>query len=320
MAALVETATSYRALAATELSDVTANAPEAEQPGFWRLGGLFRRYRRGLVLAYLLVIAENILLLIQPWALGNAINDLLASSHFGLGLLIAVYFGHLVVSAARRSYDARVFSRIYAQLATDLVENQRGQNVATSRIAARSSLSREFVSFFQVYLPLVCHALFSIVGAIVMLCFYDWMLMLICFALVAPACVANIIYSRKVLRLNARLHDELEREVEVIQEGNTAAVRDHYVRASAWRIKLANTEAINFSVIELFVIALLAIALLRSCMPGAVNAGDIIAIFRYVIMFITALDALPVLIQHVCRLRDIGRRMRHSQNRTDPNV
>jgi hypothetical protein len=56
------------------------------------------------------------------------------------------------------------------------------------------------------------------------------------------------------------------------------------------------------------------LTLLRSCSLPGVGAGDIVAVFRYVILFVTALDTMPVLIQHVSRLRDIGRRMRLNAN------
>jgi ABC transporter transmembrane protein len=129
-----------------------------------------------------------------------------------------------------------------------------------------------------------------------------------------PVAVANVFYNRTVRRLNACLHDELEKEVGVIHQGDPEAVRGHYHRVCAWRIRLADSEALNVGLVELFVIALLAVTLLRSCsLPGA-GAGDIVAVFRYVIVFVTALDTVPVLIQHVSRLRDIGRRMRPDAN------
>jgi ABC-type multidrug transport system fused ATPase/permease subunit len=279
------------------------------EQGRWLLGGLFRTHRRRLLLAYVLVTTENILHLAQPWALGCAINGLLQSSAAGLGLLAVIYLGHLLASSARRAYDARAFSRIYADLATRLVVRQRRGQVDVSRVAARSSLSREFVQFFQAYMPLLLQAVYSLGGAFVVLCWYDWVLALSCAVLVVPVAVVNVFYGRAVHRLNARLHDELEHEVSVINQGNHHAVSRHYHRVSFWRIRLADAEALNVGLVELFVIASLALTLLRSCSLPGVGAGDIVAVFRYVILFVTALDALPMLIQHVSRLRDIGRRL-----------
>src|SRR5262249_22916934 len=156
-------------------------------------------------------------------------------------------------------------SRIYARLATHLVIEQRRGNVEVSRVAARSSLSREFVQFFQVYMPLLLQAVYSLGGATLMLCFYDWTLTAICAGLIVPVAVVNVFYSRRVRRLNASIHDELEQEVRVIDEGNSEAVSGHYHRVSGWVIRLADSEALNTGVAELFVIVLLALALMSSC-------------------------------------------------------
>jgi hypothetical protein len=290
-------------------TDALAAHP-ASEPAPWSLKGLFRTYRSRLLLAYLLVTTENMFQLAQPWALGCAINDLLRSSALGLGLLAGVYMGYLLLTSARRAYDAHVFSRIHADLAARLVAEQRRGKVDVSRVAARSALSREFTQFFQVYMPLVLQAVYSLGGASIMLSIYDWALTAICGGLVVPVAVANVFYSRRVKRLNTGLHDELEKEVGVINQGSQDDVRGHYHRVSHWRIRLAEAEALNVGLIELFVIALLTLTLLRSCSAPGASAGDIVAVFRYVILFVTALDTLPVLIQHLSRLRDIGRRLR----------
>ena len=58
------------------------------------------------------------------------------------------------------------------------------------------------------------------------------------------------------------------------------------------------------------VFVLIIVALFRSCGTWGAAAGDILAIVRYVIMFVTGLDAVPFMIQQVSRLQDIGRRLR----------
>ena len=117
-------------------------------------------------------------------------------------------------------------------------------------------------------------------------------------------------YGRKAFRLNARLNDDLEREVEVIGGNRSQEVSAHYRRVARWRIKLSDAEAINFSVTEVFVLALLALALARFSTLPRIAAGDILAMFQYVWMFIGGLDSAAFLVEQLGRLRDIGRRMR----------
>lgn len=281
-------------------------APARGTPG--RLRGLFRRYCGRILLTYGLFTVENALRLTQPLVLGLAINGLLRGSHLGLLAFAAQHLGHLAIGTVRRMYDTRAFSRIYAELATGLVAAQRGRAIDVSIVAARSSLSRSFVDFFERDIPLVMYSVYSVIGALALLAVYDWRLVPLCLVVLVPAWAVNAVYSRKTLLYSGRLHDELEREVGVIAEGGPAGVRGHYDRVGRWRVKLSDWEALNFGVMEVFILGLIAAALLVACQPGA-TPGDIFAIFRYVLMFVMGLDGVPQVVQQVSRLRDLGRRI-----------
>ncbi len=271
---------------------------------------LFRRYRWSILLTYALFNIENLLRLAQPLLLGWAINGLLSSSYAGLIVFACGHTAHMLMRTLRQMYDTRTFTRIYADRATELVTEQRSHGVDASRVAARSSLSREFVDFFERHVPIVMRGLYSIVGAVVMLLFFDWMLVLFCAALLVPACVLNFAYGRRILRVSGLLHDEFEREVQVVQRADADEVRGHYGRVSDRQIQLSDCEAWTAAIMEIFVLALMAGALVRYCTIPDIAAGDVFAVFRYVLMFVMALDSAPLLVGRFSRLRDIGRRMR----------
>jgi ABC-type multidrug transport system fused ATPase/permease subunit len=270
---------------------------------------VLQRYRWQILFTYALFNVENLLRLAQPLLLGWAINGLLRGAYGGLGLFAAGHVAHLLMRSLRQMYDTRTFTRIYADRASELVLQQRGSGVAVSQVAARSTLSREFVDFFERHIPIIIRSLYSIVGALVMLLYFDWMLVLFCIALVFPACVLNFVYGRRTFRLSTLLHDDLEREVQILDRAAAEEVHNHYARISRWRVKLSDWEAITTGVMELFVLALMAGGLIRYCTLPGVEAGDIFAAFRYVLLFIMALDSVPMLVQQITRLRDIGRRI-----------
>jgi hypothetical protein len=280
-------------------------------PGRWTLRHVFRIYRWRILLTYGLFNLENLLRLSYPFVLGLAINGLLHSSYLGLILFIVLHLSHLLIGALRRMYDTRAFTSIYTDLATQLVLEQRGREVETSRVAARSALSRVFVDFFERDVPSVVRALYSVVGALVMLCVYDWMLLPFCLALVIPTYLVNSAFGRKTLLFNRLLNDQFEQEVEVIGRSQPQEVHEHYSRLARWRVKLSDWVAINFSLMELFVLGLMAAALVRFCTVPGVSAGDIFAVFRYLTLFTMGLDSVPMVVQQISRLRDVGRRMRH---------
>jgi ABC transporter transmembrane region len=271
---------------------------------------IFREYRWRISAAYALLNLENLLVLAQPFCLGQAINGLLGSSATGLWLFVAQYFGHLTVSVARRSYDARAFNGIYTAVVARTVVKHRFRGASVSRISARSALSRAYAEFYQQHLPIFLQSVYFIGGGLLILGLYDSWLIALCLMLVGPVIVLGAMYRRRSAPLNEGLHDELEKEVDVIQSGSNDDVRQHYQCVGRWRIRLTDVEARNFAITDVFVLVLIIVALFRACGMRDVAAGDIFAIFRYIIMFVTGLDAVPLMIQQVCRLQDIGRRLR----------
>ena len=273
------------------------------------LWSLFSSNRPKLLATYLLFNLENLIRLAQPFVIGLAINDLLQSSYLGLWIFVAQHIAHLVVSSFRQMYDTRTFSDIYSELVTNLVVEQRERDVKVSRVAARSMMSRQFVDFLERSIPMIIRVAYSIVGALVMLAFYDWMLMPFSLALVLPALLINRVYARSTLSLSQRLHDQLEREVDIIEPGYRDEVRDHFDQLAGWRIKLSDREAWNFGIMEFFVLIVLVISLLRTTSIVDLAAGDIFAVFRYLMLLFVGLDSVPKLVQQVSQLRDIDRRV-----------
>jgi hypothetical protein len=286
--------------------------PTRVSGGHWirLLSSIIRSYPLKISTTYGLFNLENLLRVAQPFALGRAIDDLLAiaPSFGGLALMAGLYLAHLLISSLRQMYDTRVFTTIYTELATRLVLGQRGDGVDISSVAARSVMSREFVDFLERSVPLSMRSIYSLVGALVMLALYDRMLVPICLMLVLPMAIINSIYANITFNYSSRLHDELEREVEVIGSCTRDEVYDHYGRIARWRIKLSDSEAINTGVSEIFILGVMAASLVRSCeLPTA--AGSIFGVFRYTMMFIMGMDGVPMIVQQGSRLMDIGRRI-----------
>ena len=281
--------------------------PSADGAGsqLWRM---LVRYRWRVALTYALLNVENIVRLAQPLLLGWAIDGLLAGTYHGLAAFAAGHLVHLVLRTIRQMYDTRAFSGMIADRAGELVLVQRGRGVGVSRVAARSALSRQFAEFLERHVPLMIRSLYSIVGAVLMLAWFDAALVLYCAALLLPAAALNLYFGRRALRLSGVLHDELEREVKVVAAADDGDVREHYRRVARRQVKLSDCEALTAGLMEIFVLALMLAALVRFCTGGAA-AGEIFAVFRYVILFVTAIDALPLLVQQFSRLRDIGSRM-----------
>lgn len=296
-------------LATSLKTETTSDRGTTPKSSKLRLKNVFSQNRLRILSTYSLFVIENLLQLAQPFALGWAINDLLAGTMTGLVVLIAQHILHLVVGLARQVYDTKTFTEIYSDIATRMIVSQRAADVDISRITARASLSREFVDFFEHSIPMIIRVGFSVIGSIIMLAWYDWMIVACCLGLLIPAAFLSRYYSQKTRQLSRGLHDQLEREVDVIHSCDEQGVRDHFDEVARWRVRLSNAEAINFGLMECFILGAIVAVLFRSSQLPTVQAGDIFAVFRYLMLLLMGLDSLPRLIQQFSRLRDVSSRM-----------
>jgi hypothetical protein len=144
-----------------------------------------------------------------------------------------------------------------------------------------------------------------------MLVIYDWLLVVFCVLNLAPLALLSRRLARRSFTLNASLNNQLEREVEIIEDGQADPVRDHYRLLAWWRVRLSDMEAWNFLQMEFFILALIVAGLTRYCSLPGIEAGDIYAVFAYVLMFVGGLDCVPRVTQQVARLHDIAGRVAH---------
>jgi hypothetical protein len=270
---------------------------------------LFTTYYRSILFTYFLTLLESLFRLASPWAIGIAINGLLQKSYQGLILLACLRIACVITVVFRRVYDTRIFANIYSNLATVVVLEQNQKGVSTSKIIARSALSREFVNFFESDIPEVFQVLFGFIGALVMLYKYDFQNGLYSTAIVIPLFIINRAYVRKSIGFHRELNNRLEREVDILIGFRSEEVYNHYHSLVKWRIYLSNAEAGNYGLVEFFAIPLTILVLIRTIQLPGIKVGEIYAVLQYLGNYLGSLGSLPMLLQQFSHLKDIGDRV-----------
>ncbi|HEX6915545.1 MAG TPA: ABC transporter six-transmembrane domain-containing protein [Chitinophagaceae bacterium] len=271
---------------------------------------IFQRHRFRLLFTYLLFSLEMLGNLLRPFFLGLAIDGLIKGSYGHLLSLLAIHFASVVIGTFRHRYDTRTYSAIYTSLVTNFL-SRRKRSGDVSRLSAHSTLSREFVDFMEYDLVYVIEAIYNIAGSIILLTFYDASVVTICLSILVPVSVASYFYGKKMKRLTRLKNDELEKQVDVISEGNTLAIRRHYNKLREWQIRISDQEAWNFGFTELMVMAVIGISLLivTHSSATAVLPGALVGIYNYILRFANGLDTIPYMVQKLTSLGDITRRI-----------
>lgn len=268
----------------------------------------------GLTLTYALTLLENVFELLYPWAIGIAINGLLDGSdgggYWSLGALVGIWVAHIVSGFLRQRFDTRLFSMIYAGVASHTAVSQRAGGVSTSDVAARTDLAEEFVEFAEHQVPAGVLALFGLFGGMAMLYLYDFYAALIMTALIVPAALIFGIFGWRAFALNRCFNDQSEYEVSHIEAGRPRPLRRHFVALAKWRIRVSDAEAGSWSVMESITLIAVVVVLIRLTSIEAMTAGSIFAAVAYVLRIIDALDEVPELVGQLSRLLDGLHRLR----------
>jgi ABC-type multidrug transport system fused ATPase/permease subunit len=266
-------------------------------------------FRWRIALTYALTVIEDLLELSYPWATGVAINGLLAQDYRMIAPLMIAWALHTTIGCGRQMYDTRLYTEVYNTVVIDTVLRQRQSGIEHTKVAARSAMSREFVTFFEKDMPVVLNTLVSIVGSAAILFYYDLWIGGTAALLFVPVAIINRSYMRRSLMLNEGLNNQLEHEVGVIETAQEGAVTRHFSDVRSWRIKLSDADALNWTAIEGLSILIFVLVLLRvTHMPGA-DVGTIFAMFVYVWRLMEKLDTMPQIVQQLMRLKDIRRRI-----------
>jgi ABC-type multidrug transport system fused ATPase/permease subunit len=271
---------------------------------------IMKQHRYRLVLTYILFSVEMLGNLLRPLFLGIAVNDLTKGSYRGLILLSLVHFSWLVIGTIRHRLDTRTYSAIYSSLVTKFLARRYNKS-DVSKLSAHSTLAREFVDFLEFDLAYVIEAVYSLVGSLLLLFYYDSSVVLVCLGILLPVTGFSFLYGKRMNKLNQQKNDELEKQVDIISTGNNHLIRQHYDNLRKFQIRISDQEAWNFGIMEIMVMVVIGVALLvtNKTAGSGIEAGSLIGIYSYIQRFVSGLDTIPYTVQRLSSLNDITRRI-----------
>ena len=221
-----------------------------------------------------------------------------------------MHFAYVITGTIRHMYDTRTYSAIYTSLVTRFL-SRRYQNTDVSKLSAHSNLAREFVNFLEHDLVYIGEAVFNLAGSLILFFFFDYHVVWICVAVLVPVSMISYFYGKKMQGLYQSKNDELEKQVDIISEGNRKQIQHHYSNLRKWQIRISDQEAWNFGVMEALVLVVIAGSLLITANKGNTKelAGYLIGTYYYVLKFVSGLDTIPYAVERYSTLKDITNRI-----------
>ncbi|MFT4704982.1 MAG: ABC-type multidrug transport system fused ATPase/permease subunit [Bradymonadia bacterium] len=282
---------------------------------------LIKQRRLGLLATYSLTAVENALDVLFPWAIGVAINGVLAGDVSSVSWLVGLWSADITFGTLRRRYDTRLFESLFVTFASTFAASQRAANASTSETAARVEMSRDVIGFFETQIPEALELTVLLLGGVALLYTYDSVSGTAALAATVFGVLLSTWYGRRVMPLHENMHDQYEGEVDALEDDDDTAPPTHFQRLASWQIRLSDNEAANWAVLDIVSLGVVLVVLFRlAALPGA-EAGTIFAALAYALRVGHGLGRLPPLAQELGQLQDMWSRLQEEEaGDSEPNA
>ena len=273
------------------------------------LASVYQQFRWRIILTWFLVFLEGVIWVLLPAVLGKAIDSVLIQQWEGVVWLAVLLVVGVLIGTGRRLYDTRVYTHIYTRVATNTVKQQKQQDASLSVTVTRAQLVQELIDFFEYDLPEGFIALVAILGALVMLPFFE---MRVFFACLLGTVLIVLIYrlsEGRIFDYNRKLNDELENQVNVIEKMPLLNIFRFYRRIAGWRVRLSDLESLNYFFVDVIIIILILASVFLAAQAQGATAGSIFAVVTYVTNYAEGVFMLPLIFQQYVRLKEISLRL-----------
>ena len=274
------------------------------------------KYKYSIALVLLFVLIENISFIIEPTFFGKLLDSLIdhfydhekADYMYPLIIWIIVYLINVVGGTLHRLFNGIVYSKMYSNIATDVVLKLNCNKDQFSKILVRGELVKEYITFFKERLPEVMWQLSATAGAIIALFFYDYRIALVCVVVIIPIGFINNLNRKKVTHLQKDIHDNQEDLFSLIETRNATKISKFYGNTIAPKIMISRWNAFGYSTVKILLVIVF-VGILFLCVDvDKFTTGRIYSIVAYLWTFIASTDYLPELMESIASVKDLNAR------------
>jgi ABC-type multidrug transport system fused ATPase/permease subunit len=272
------------------------------------------KYSIGLILVFVLI--ENVAWIIEPTFFGKLLDALIG--HFydhekidyfiPLLIWILVYLVNVIGGSLHRLFSGGIFSRMYADVATNVINESKSRGDQYSKMLVRSELVKEYIIFFKERLPEILWQLSASMGAIIALFFYDYRIGLVCLAVIVPVAYINNLNRKKVTHLQKDIHDNQEELYKLIENRDISKIHQFFYNMVSPRTRIARWNSFSFTTVKVLLIVIFIVVLFICVDLDNFSTGKIYSIIAYLWTFIGQTDYLPDLMESLGSIKDLNMR------------
>ena len=277
---------------------------------------IISKYRNSIGLLLLFVLIENIAWIIEPTFFGKLLDALIG--HFydhekidyfiPLSIWVLVYFINVLGGSLHRLFSGGTYARIYADVATNVIDESKSRGDKYSKMLVRSELVKEYITFFKDRLPEMLWQFSASTGAIIALFFYDYRIGLVCLGVIVPVAYINNLSRKKVTQLQKDIHDNQEELYKLIENRNTSNINQFLNKMISPKTRIARWNSFSFTTVKTLLVIIFIVVLFICVDLDDFSTGKIYSIVAYLWTFIGQTDYLPELMESLGSIKDLNMR------------
>jgi ABC-type multidrug transport system fused ATPase/permease subunit len=279
---------------------------------------IVKKFKYSIILVLSFVLLENIAWIIEPTFFGKLLDALIDKFYdkeqinyaLPLFIWIIIYLLNVLGGTLHRYFSGKVYSKIYADTATNVIVYSKKQGFPISKMFARAELAKEYIIFLKERLPEVTWQLSATFGAVIALFFYDWRIAGVAVLVIIPIAFINNIYRKNVVTLQKDLHDTREDQYKIFEAGDISKIHEYYHNMVIPQTKIAKWSSFDYLIIKTLLMVIFIVVLFISVDVDKFSTGKVYAIVAYIWTFISSTDYIPGLMESLTAVRELNTRLK----------
>jgi ABC-type multidrug transport system fused ATPase/permease subunit len=277
---------------------------------------IISNYRYSIALLLTFVLIENIAWIIEPTFFGKLLDALIGYFYdhekvnyfIPLIIWIVIYIVNVTGGSLQRLFNGGIYARMYADIATEVIEESKARGDNYSKMLVRAELVKEYISFFKDRLPEIFWQLSASAGAIIAMFFYDYRIGLVCLIMIGPIAYINNMVRKKVSHLQKDIHDNQEELYRLVETRDISKLHQFYINMINPRSRIAKWNSFSYSSVKILLVVIFMVVLFICVDLDNFTTGKIYSIVAYLWTFIGQTEYLPDLMESLGSIKDLDLR------------
>jgi ABC-type bacteriocin/lantibiotic exporter with double-glycine peptidase domain len=273
-----------------------------------RVQKILKENRRDLFQIYLYLALYQSLVLIEPFALGKAIDGLLSQEWIWLSVFLLLAIIANVFMYKRMVFDTIVYTRIYNNIVLKYLSNDKTEN--TSSRSARTDMANMVIHFFEDAIPYYIMSIISIVGSISFILVTDIKTGGIVILCLIPVILLVIQFYPRINKVTRLANTHYEKKVETLVENDDLKNHQFFQRRGKLQIYRSNLQGKSWFWLNNTKTLFLIFALVIFTHDRLnLTQGEAIAMYSYINQFLISILSIPVAMEIWSMVKDVTSRL-----------